>query len=114
MQGLPDNKIALTTRELLPHVFTLIPTVTSGQLFSVALSVPDPRFREDQGPALHRCIALCCPDFPTRSLLSQGQVDSAVYSNCKNTKYRQEDVLRPFNIGRISQWRHTHTQDDTD
>src|SRR5690606_7610853 len=30
-------------------------------LFSVALSVP--RLRED--PAVHRCIALCCPDFPT-------------------------------------------------
>lgn len=30
-----------------------------GRLFSVALSVP-----AMQDPAIHRCIALCCPDFP--------------------------------------------------
>ena len=41
MQGLPSRQVTLTGRELLPHVFTLVPTLRSGQLFSVALSVPD-------------------------------------------------------------------------
>jgi len=40
MQGLPSCQVTLTGRELLPHVFTLVPP-KAGQLFSVALSVPD-------------------------------------------------------------------------
>src|SRR5690606_6417005 len=71
MQGLPPAGVTTDSRELLPHVFTISrlrraspPTSDSPAegwlLFSVALSVP--RLRED--PAVHRCIALCCPDFP--------------------------------------------------
>lgn len=39
IQGLPAITITSNSRGLLPHVFTLIPLLT-GQLFSVALSVP--------------------------------------------------------------------------
>jgi hypothetical protein len=41
MQGLPANDVAIISRELLPHVFTLARRSFSegGQLFSVALSV---------------------------------------------------------------------------
>jgi hypothetical protein len=38
VQGLPAINVTIYSRELLPHVFTLIPQ-NAGQLFSVALSV---------------------------------------------------------------------------
>ena len=38
-QGLPIVTITGINRELLPHVFTLVPTILWGRLFSVALSV---------------------------------------------------------------------------
>jgi len=66
MQGLPECMIAHTSRELLPHVFNLTPpspqVEREGQLFSVALSVS----HRSGNPAVHRCIALRCPDFPTQ------------------------------------------------
>jgi len=65
MQGLPDNKIALTTRELLPHVFTFVPPQYCGGIviFCGTFCSRSPLSR-GRDPALHRCIALCCPDFP--------------------------------------------------
>src|SRR6185437_1964796 len=65
-QGLPIIAIACDNRELLPHVFTLIyfDRYRNGRLFSVALS---PRFFQQAGeskPAINRCVALYCPDFP--------------------------------------------------
>lgn len=57
-QGLPANYIAVNSRELLPHVFTLSPKLE--WLFSVALSVSE----KNRNPAIHRCAALSCPDFP--------------------------------------------------
>ena len=40
MQGLPVKTITCQYRELLPHIFTLTPTLLQGRLFSVALSRP--------------------------------------------------------------------------
>ena len=52
--------VAMQSRELLPHVFTLTP-VARGGIFSVALAVANwgrlPVKKQD---------ALCCPDFPPR------------------------------------------------
>ncbi len=47
------------TGELLPHLFTLIPT-GSGRLFSVALLYPHGYL------PVRKYGALCCPDFPFR------------------------------------------------
>ena len=57
MQGLPVTIITYGHRGLLPHVFIV---TAERLLFSVALSVPS------RDPAVNRCIALCCPDFPNR------------------------------------------------
>jgi len=43
-----------------------------GKLFSVALSVPDNR-----DPAVNRCIALSCPDFPLRRSGAMAQLVAA-------------------------------------
>lgn len=61
-QGLPFFSITEKNRGLLPHIFTITRRSFSegGLLFSVALSVS----RQGVNPALHRCDALCCPDFP--------------------------------------------------
>ena len=40
-QGLPALTVTSKNRELLPHIFTLTPTLLQGRLFSVALSRPD-------------------------------------------------------------------------
>jgi hypothetical protein len=59
MQGLPAEDVTSISRELLPHVFTFSPcgvVIFCGTVCCQGLS---PRH-----PALHRCIALRCPDFP--------------------------------------------------
>ena len=48
------------TGELLPHLFTLIPTKMSGRLFSVTLLYPRGYL------SVRKYGALCCPDFPSR------------------------------------------------
>ena len=58
MQGLPSCQVTLTGRELLPHVFTLVPT-SRGSYFLWHCLSPTRR-----GPAVHRYITLRCPDFP--------------------------------------------------
>jgi len=67
MQGLPPCNVTITSRELLPHVFTLTACFRSAEggpktgrgnfLWHCLLS-------NSGYPAIHRCIALCCPDFP--------------------------------------------------
>lgn len=61
-QGLPFFSITEKNCGLLPHIFTITRRSLSegGLLFSVALSVS----HLGVNPALHRCDALCCPDFP--------------------------------------------------
>ena len=69
MQGLPAYDVTIKSRELLPHVFNLTPTLSEGEregsyflwhcLFAGF---------ETSDPAIHRCIALCCPDFPPPTL----------------------------------------------
>jgi len=63
-QGLPAAPVTRNNRGLLPHIFTLTlwmkPPIRRS--FSVALS----RFPVKEKPAVSRCVALCCPDFPTR------------------------------------------------
>ena len=61
MQGLPATIVTNRSRELLPHVFTLTTKCGSNFLWHCLL----PRF-EAEHPAVHRYIALCCPDFPSR------------------------------------------------
>ena len=70
MQGLPAYDVTIKSRELLPHVFNLTPTLPEGEregsyflwhcLFAGF---------ETSDPAIHRCIALCCPDFPPPTLI---------------------------------------------
>jgi len=62
-QGLPALHITVQSCELLPPIFTLmVPLKAKPQLFSVALSLAG-LIRQ---PAIHRWVALCCPDFPSR------------------------------------------------
>jgi len=83
MQGLPAHDVTIKSCELLPHIFTL----TRRQLFSVALSVPGVNSRD---PALHRCIALCCPDFPPPANAGS---DSLA---CSDTKVKLKSVLKEY------------------
>ncbi len=61
-QGLPLITITCNYRELLPHVFTLIRQTADGNFLwhylpgSLIIAAP--------GPAINRCVALYCPDFP--------------------------------------------------
>ena len=64
MQGLPANDVTIKGCELLPHIFTFTPCGVV--IFCGTIS---PRLR--RGPAIHRCIALCCPDFPTQFALNR-------------------------------------------
>jgi len=71
------------------------------QLFSVALSV-SPWFvspRTTANPALHRCIALCCPDFPPSRHWRES--DNPACSN--NVKEATAKIITDFRIIRISQ-----------
>jgi hypothetical protein len=62
MQGLPFPTITRRDRELLPHVFTITPTVSVGAvIFCGPVCFPTLRVGT---PAVSRCIALRCPDFP--------------------------------------------------
>ncbi len=59
--GCPATPWALTPRFHLD----LAQETCAGQLFSVALSVPQELHAQlTADPALNRYIALCCPDFP--------------------------------------------------
>jgi hypothetical protein len=68
-QGLPILCITAKHCGLLPHIFTLavVGRMTNNrQLFSVALSVWYCWFVTNNNiPAIHRWVALCCPDFPS-------------------------------------------------
>jgi hypothetical protein len=59
-QGLPVQYITVTNCELLPHIFTLTPMVNQGGNFLWHLLFPN----QVEDPAVSRCVALCCPDFP--------------------------------------------------
>jgi hypothetical protein len=59
MQGLPAIIVANNCRELLPHVFTFIPLSQESNFLWHFLLAPK------HHPAVSRCIALCCPDFPS-------------------------------------------------
>ena len=61
-QGLPGFYITTKTCELLPHIFTITASIKlEATWFLWHCLLPDFATRY---PALHRCIALCCPDFP--------------------------------------------------
>ncbi len=61
-QGLPIITITCNYRELLPHVFTLIPIKIGTVIFCGTIF---PVYRNlSAGPAINRCVALYCPDFP--------------------------------------------------
>lgn len=89
MQGLPANDVTVISRGLLPHVFNLaLRSFSEGGLalwqfslkaclLAISLSdYPHPQKLHQavifcgtlslsfNRPAVHRCIALCCPDFP--------------------------------------------------
>jgi hypothetical protein len=58
MQGLPAPAITCRRRGLLPHIFTLIRQLTDSYFLWHSLLACA------RHPAVSRCIALCCPDFP--------------------------------------------------
>ncbi len=62
LPGFTNLAITNKARELLPHVFTLIPIQDQDGIFSVALSVIQV-FNPKPLPVRKR-DALCCPDFP--------------------------------------------------
>jgi hypothetical protein len=67
MQGLPTMTVARHSRELLPHVFTITPGQRPGAVIFCGTFCYRPRIKvRGKYPALHRCIALRCPDFPPR------------------------------------------------
>jgi hypothetical protein len=76
MQGLPANDVTIKSCELLPHIFTLTLKclATPGQLFSVALSLPD---KSEAGSSPVHCSALSGLSY----LISQ--VDSLACSRAK-------------------------------
>ena len=63
MQGLPANDVTIKSCELLPHIFILTVFVKTQTLAVIFCGTICSRQRRD--PAIHRCIALYCPDFPT-------------------------------------------------
>lgn len=75
-KGLPLTPITKRYRELLPHIFTLIPTASHKDgyflwhsflfctLRQACLSAD--RLSVTKQPVVNRCIALSCPDFPPR------------------------------------------------
>ncbi len=65
-QGLPACTVASTSRGLLPHIFTFtlfLRTVGSNFLWHCLVLF-------SKKPAVSRCVALCCPDFPTLKQIS--------------------------------------------
>ena len=79
MQGLPANNVTIKCRELLPHVFTFAPTFYSrDSYFLWHFLLQTLRQTQCPYPALHRCIALCCPDFPIRP---KRRIDNPACSN---------------------------------
>jgi hypothetical protein len=72
VQGLPATGVATGSCGLLPHIFTLACRIFNEDLFVQAKNpasadilcgtISFPIFIGK--PAIHRCIALCCPDFP--------------------------------------------------
>ena len=62
MQGLPAPAVTCRRRGLLPHVFNLTARLAPGGSYFLWHCLL-PRFNTGH-PAVHRYIALCCPDFP--------------------------------------------------
>ncbi len=67
-------------------------------------------------PALHRCIALCCPDFPPHY---KEWSDSLIYSSAKIGQVFEVNSIHPsktitISIGNKFQLRHIRTRDETD
>ncbi len=62
-QGLSSRHVAVPSRALLPHVFTLAARdCREAVIFCDTALSP-----VDRGPPVRRCVALRCPDFPPRS-----------------------------------------------
>jgi hypothetical protein len=96
MQGLPAMTITRHDRGLLPHVFNFTrpsrrKNVGSNFLWPCL-------FPLSKDPALNRCIALRCPDFPLLRAIARLMVERQIYR---------------FNTGRIPRWLHTRTGDRT-
>jgi len=103
MQGLPANDVTIKSRELLPHVFTLshlAPLSTwwkgiGGEvIFCGTVCLPSVTV---SNPAVHRCIALRCPDFPSSRLRQEN--DSLACS--KNLKERITKIITDCRINWI-------------
>ena len=80
-QGLPALTVTSRCRGLLPHIFTLTPLPIirdrGGHFLWYYLSPIS------QGPAVSRCVALCCPYFPQLKKFSS---DNPACSRCKSTE----------------------------
>ena len=77
-QGLPNLSITAKTRELLPHVFNLTFYVILRQ---APYDIKDGNFlwpflfSASGEPAINRCVALYCPDFPSSLRLDDNPAD---------------------------------------
>lgn len=92
MQGLPVSSVTSENRGLLPHVFILT-FIAKGSYFLWHLLSPVTRC-----PAIHRCIALCCPDFPTPKRESKTwSVALQRYKTYLLSSFEvEESILRPI------------------
>src|SRR5690554_6434771 len=76
-QGLPSQRCHHRSGELLPRLFTMTSSLTSGLLISVALSV----FRLLETLPVRKYGALYCPDFPLSRYTRQRQTDLPFVQN---------------------------------
>lgn len=88
MQSLPIPQVTKQDCELLPHIFTLTALHAKRRLFSVALFL----VLLLKQPAVNRCIALCCPDFPLRINTERQPAD-------RNTKISLFYLLYQIGLG---------------
>ena len=99
MQGLPANDVTIKSCGLLPHIFNLTPTLSwrrgsKGSYFLWHSLLFQLTFQHWlKYPAIHRCIALYCPDFPPNW---KRWAIARFAANSKNTCLLENDRLKKY------------------
>ena len=94
MQSLPISQVTKQDCELLPHIFTLTALHAKRRLFSVALFL----VLLLKQPAVNRCIALRCPDFPLRINTERQPADRIAKISLFSLLYQNALGLLPSNL----------------
>jgi len=97
MQGLPANDVTIKSCGLLPHIFIFNPPLPLlggegvGGYFLWHYLLLQLTFQHWlKYPAIHRCIALYCPDFPPQLVLRQAQDAGAIARFAANGKFKKD------------------------